>query len=168
MSTIHDDNATSWRDLADQLTPEQISRLENMRDGWSKDTGPAEIRLCLLVIARDMAQTNLADGYYSHVPLPAGAVKVHEWDDRNEQVGAFRYFTGTSRVVDRDDRDDDIDVLIEGTQYPDGSVDRLIGIHSLDDGPLTIGQARQLARALIAAADETEQMSGYDPSVTAT
>jgi hypothetical protein len=26
--TTDDDNATSWRDLADQLTPEQIARFE--------------------------------------------------------------------------------------------------------------------------------------------
>jgi hypothetical protein len=25
MATTHDDNATTWRDLADQLTPEQIA-----------------------------------------------------------------------------------------------------------------------------------------------
>ncbi len=28
MTTTHDDNATTWRDLADQLTPEQIAKLE--------------------------------------------------------------------------------------------------------------------------------------------
>jgi hypothetical protein len=28
MSTIHDDDATTWRDLADQLTPEQMARIE--------------------------------------------------------------------------------------------------------------------------------------------
>jgi hypothetical protein len=27
--TTDDDNATSWRDLADQLTPEQIARFEH-------------------------------------------------------------------------------------------------------------------------------------------
>jgi hypothetical protein len=28
MNTTHDDNATTWRDLADALTPEQIRRFE--------------------------------------------------------------------------------------------------------------------------------------------
>jgi hypothetical protein len=28
MNTTHDDNATTWRDLADQLTPRQIAELE--------------------------------------------------------------------------------------------------------------------------------------------
>ena len=27
MPTTHDDNATTWRDLADQLTPEQVAEL---------------------------------------------------------------------------------------------------------------------------------------------
>jgi hypothetical protein len=33
----------------------------------------------------------------------------------------------------------------------------------LDDDDLTVDQARQLAAALTAAADEVEQMAGYDP-----
>ena len=28
MNATHDDNATTWRNLADQLTPEQMRRLE--------------------------------------------------------------------------------------------------------------------------------------------
>ena len=28
MTTTHEDNATTWHDLADQLTPEQIAELE--------------------------------------------------------------------------------------------------------------------------------------------
>ena len=27
MTTVHDDNASTWRDLADLLTPEQIAEL---------------------------------------------------------------------------------------------------------------------------------------------
>ena len=51
-------------------------------------------------------------------------------------------------------------VLIDGTQRADGRViERLI---SVDDDDLTVEQARQLAAALTAAADEVEQMNGYD------
>jgi hypothetical protein len=35
MNTTHDDNATTtWRDLADQLTPEQITRFEESERGY--------------------------------------------------------------------------------------------------------------------------------------
>jgi hypothetical protein len=30
MATTHDDNATTWRDLADQLTPEEVAELEHL------------------------------------------------------------------------------------------------------------------------------------------
>ncbi|BBX16951.1 hypothetical protein CRI77_24995 [Mycolicibacterium duvalii] len=29
MNTTHDDDATTWRDLTDQLTPEQVQRFEH-------------------------------------------------------------------------------------------------------------------------------------------
>jgi hypothetical protein len=50
-------------------------------------------------------------------------------------------------------------ILVDGTQYCDGRVERII---SVDDDDLTVEQARQLAAALTAAADEFEQMAGYD------
>ncbi len=68
--------------------------------------------------------------------------------------GVFRYFMGSTRVVDRDDHDDDLQVAIVGTQCTNGSVERLIGVHTVGDRlQLTIAQARQLARA-VPAADE--------------
>jgi hypothetical protein len=68
--------------------------------------------------------------------------------------GVFRYFMGSTRVVDRDDHDDDLQVAIVGTQCTNGSVKRLIGVHTVGDQlQLTIAQARQLARA-VPAADE--------------
>ena len=108
----------------------------------------------------------------ANVPHPAGATKVDDWFNPDAPVGTIvsyvgpdtaRYFTGTSRVVDRDDNDEDIDVSIEGEQYVDGRVQRHIVVHHLHgDEPITPGQARQLAAALTAAADECEQMAGYD------
>jgi hypothetical protein len=47
----------------------------------------------------------------------------------------------------------DTEVLIDGTQHADGRVQRVI---SIDDDNLTVAQARQLAHALMAAADEID------------
>jgi len=75
-----------------------------------------------------------------------------------------RYFSGSSRVVKRDDKAHDVIVEIHGTQGPDGDVTR----HStVVDGnaetlELSGDHARQLACALIGAADEAEQMNGYE------
>jgi hypothetical protein len=43
----------------------------------------------------------------------------------------------------------------------DGSVRREVNVSEIDH-PLTLATARQLGAALIAAADEAEQMNGYD------
>ena len=95
------------------------------------------------------------------VLVPAGAVEVHEWYDL---AGApSRYFTGSAWVLERDDRN--VSVRIDGTQYPDGRADRLIGV---DEGhyerlsELTSITARELGRPLIAAADEVDAVGTYD------
>ena len=107
----------------------------------------------------------------ANVPHPAGATKVDDWFNPDALIGTIvsyvgpdtaRYFTGTSWVVDRDGNDEDIDVSIVGDQYVDGRVQRHIVIQLHSDEPITPGQARQLAAALTAAADECEQMAGYD------
>ena len=67
----------------------------------------------------------------------------------------FRTFDGTAHQIGG------VRVDIEGTQYPDGRIERRIEVTSADlpDGPVvTADQARQLATALIAAADEVERL----------
>ena len=100
------------------------------------------------------------------VPMPAGAVRVDDegWINARTPEAAYRYWTGTTRVVERNDRETDLTVHIGGVQYGDGRVDRDISVHRLDghNDPLTPDQARQLARHLIAAADQADQMDGYD------
>jgi hypothetical protein len=41
MNTTPDDNATTWRDLSDQLTPEQIAELEYCERGAASDHATA-------------------------------------------------------------------------------------------------------------------------------
>jgi hypothetical protein len=35
MTTTHDDNTKTWRDLTDQLKPDQVAQLEDMQSGWA-------------------------------------------------------------------------------------------------------------------------------------
>jgi hypothetical protein len=41
MPTIHDDIAATWHDLTDQLTPEQVSRIDPSRDHSYRRSSPA-------------------------------------------------------------------------------------------------------------------------------
>jgi hypothetical protein len=51
----------------------------------------------------------------------------------------LRFFEGSRWVVDRTDRDEDIDVCIAGMQHHDGSVSRDIVVHQLhSDHPITV------------------------------
>jgi hypothetical protein len=96
---------------------------------------------------------------YPNVPFPAGAVTVYDWHDTQYGIDhAGRYFCGFTRVVERDN-DKDISVLVDGTQRPDGRSVRVITIIEGDREAipsLTPSLARQIAAALVAAADEVE------------
>jgi len=97
------------------------------------------------------------------IPPPAGAVVVSDWYDDNEPMnappptvaksGVNRYFRGSSWVIERDNRETDMCLTVDGIQRHDGSADRYV---VLDDDAMTPGQARQLAAALLMAADEID------------
>jgi len=97
------------------------------------------------------------------VPLPPGVVEAY-WQDLNYSGSAFRYFKGRRRVIDhhRDVRfvTPAVEVHMAGTQDPDGTIDeRYVVVHQLHaDYPITAAQARQLARVLIAVADEVDRL----------
>lgn len=105
-----------------------------------------------------MSMTTTANPHRD-VPPPAGAVKV---DDEWQQIGpdTYRYFEGLSWVVEADGEQAPVGVLIAGLQYGDGSVERQIALwrdfHVAN--AVTSRQARHLARALIAAADQLDEL----------
>ncbi len=166
--------AQTWRDLAEQLTPEQLARFEELehtfrhnallpKRWWS--TAPrsnSEITDVLLTAARADASNNLGAAMIGDVAEPAGADVVYGWHDA-DTASAARYFEGAHRAIERRtdrNQDDDIEVYVAGLQRPDGVVEREIVVHQLHaDYPITAGQARQLARALMAAADELDRMT---------
>lgn len=85
------------------------------------------------------------------VPLPAGAVKVFEWEhpDITGLPQPVRYFDGTLRVVTIEQpTTQDVEVQVQGTQWADGAVEREIVVHQMHrDGAITIAQACHLAFA---------------------
>jgi hypothetical protein len=99
--------------------------------------------------------------YHLHdLPDPAGAVLVDpDWIDSGTDF--YRAFHGTSRVIERPNDSTDVRVGIGGLQYAGGGVERWINVAPSAWG-LTPAQARGTARALIAAADEAEQMNARD------
>jgi hypothetical protein len=104
---------------------------------------------------------------YGTVPWPTGAVKVRDWHDVGTSA-AGRAFDGLSWVIEGDGwHKDDIRVRIQGIQSPTGDVrERVISAGEVHpDTPITAAQARQLAQALIAAADEYDRVSDIEGTV---
>jgi hypothetical protein len=91
----------------------------------------------------------------THLPDPPGAVHVGNWHDAAD--GHVRRFTGQSWSERPQSTEPDIGVQIVGTQYGDGSAEHMVRVVGCDDPDyLTIGEARQLSRALIAACNQIE------------
>jgi hypothetical protein len=84
--TNTDDTASSWRDLADQLRPDEIMRLDQQeRSG--------ETEAWLLGAARALARENLADVMFGHVADPPDAETLFGWQTGDDGV-SFREFKG--------------------------------------------------------------------------
>lgn len=91
------------------------------------------------------------------VPPPAGAVSVGEW---LLDGGNARHFAGTVREVDLA-RGEIATVKIAGDQFAAGHVDRYAIVERRLPA-LSAAEARQLARTLMAAADELDRLSDAD------
>ena len=99
------------------------------------------------------------------VPAPPGAVHLLPWEAPTTTgfTEWVRYFDGTTRVVHLDNRDRDVEVTIEGTQWEDGRVGSpMVRVRDIDpDNPLTVEQARALGAALTAAAVEVKELAAF-------
>ncbi len=76
MTITHDDNATTWRDLTDQLTAAQVEQSTTFERDALGD--PTEVAEHLLDAARENARQNLNDRLmFGHLPVPpdAGGVR---------------------------------------------------------------------------------------------
>ncbi len=91
------------------------------------------------------------DTTYFDIPLPPGARLLEEPPGWGQGApGAYSRSLLWARYGHVD---------IDGTQHSDGSVTRQISLWAGDGQRLTSAQARQLAAALLAAADECDAMS---------
>jgi hypothetical protein len=141
--------ARSWRCLSDQLTAEQIDTLTC----YERESSA---RPELLATARSYADCNLVSAVIGNVAAPAGALSVDEWSDALTP-DAFRLFWGATRAVKLEDGTG-IAVVIRGSQSTDGSVEEHgILIEGGSDEPMTTGDVRRLAAALLEAADEIDR-----------
>lgn len=156
-----DDNATTWRDLADQLTAEQAARferheaqaLESIRQGRNAYESPEDITRCFLDEARWEAQQNLTDALFD-VPMPAFAESVEHWEDDGRGSWSRRV-DGPHRTIDGADAS----VYVQGVQTPDGTVDWSLWVTVSDRDNMTAEQARTLAATLVEAADELDRLA---------
>jgi hypothetical protein len=147
MNTTPNDNATSWRDLADQLTPEQRKSYANL-ERETQGRMPAQR---LLEFVREEVEGNLADMAYCDVPAPADANWVGKWE-KNRGEGWSR------SLVWRGFRAPEMCVAIDGNQQCDGTVERQISVYLNDDPKLDAGPARRLAALLVDAAAELDRL----------
>lgn len=151
MAITPDTPANGWRDVADQLTPAQVSKLVGMELNGSSTA-------MMLTFARDMAEGNVTDAFhFGHLPVPADATQVvRSHQDRDTGVW-IRPFVGSEWNIA------DVSLWVDGEQRADGQVSRSL-IVSVSDvgetggGELTIDHARELAAALIEAANELDRL----------
>jgi hypothetical protein len=143
-----DDNATTWRDLARELTDQERAFFERIEQE-SPERMPAEV---LLRYARGNIEGRIADTAYGDVPAPADATSVGRWE-KDLKLGGW-----SRTLVWREFRDWEMSVDIDGRQQCDGTVERAISAY-LDECPkFTSAEARRLAALLVEAADELDRL----------
>lgn len=139
---------TTWQDIADQLTPDQIEHLQWLEgDPLGGILARPEQHLML---ARGWASYNIAQSFHADVPPPADAVELGAWikqGDR-ERRRSFRCVTGIGGLA--------IAVEISGSQYTDGRIDGQVSLTG-EVTNLDAAGARAVAAALLAAADRLER-----------
>ncbi len=136
------DNTTS-RDLADMLTPQQIAELEYCeREQIPPGLADPQHRVNC---AQMMARHNLIQQLCADIAAPVDAVgdpdAWQEWGD-----GYGRMYSVSSREVG------EMSVQVLGVQFDDGRTERSILASGVEQ--MNAAEARQLAEALLAAADE--------------
>lgn len=152
MTTTHPDNATTWRDLADQLTPQQVAELEyceceQIPPGLASPQGH-------LNCARAMVRRNLNQALCADIAAPAEAAgDVYEWEEWDDDR------LGRLYDVSRREVGDFCAVEVNGVQFNDGSIERSI-LLLIEDATLTAQQARVIATALAEAVGDLEQLAG--------
>lgn len=161
--TTPDNTATTWRDLADQLTDHEVDELRDMERRLPEGEKAAAV---MLKFARDYIAYRLADVMYADVALPAGArTDSAGWGKNLQRDGYSRSLVWRSYeggMADLRLAGSQISVDIDGRQQCDGSFTRAISLWGLEEGggELSSDQARAVAALLVHAADELDRLCG--------
>jgi hypothetical protein len=141
--------AAHWRHYADDLTAGQVVEIAEWEQQPDGGLGSSMRRSALLMAARDYARRNRWARDYADVHPPIDASHAGDWDPVHDIEFPARYFEGARWPR----------AHIGGLQDANGSVrERWITVDT-DTDDLDAGTARALARFLLAAADELEQMA---------
>jgi len=146
------DSPGDWRDLNRQLNAEQIEEIEasELDD---------ELRLSW---ARRLATSNLLQARFADVPAPTEcAEEPWPWED-NEDGRYGRLFSVSSRIVIPGADGMTGAVGVGGQQFSDGTVQRWVETSGPMIDAMTADQARDVAAALLAAADELDRLNKQD------
>jgi hypothetical protein len=141
--------ATTWRDLADQLTPDQIVDVERFDEQIRRESLPCDMSLNY---ARQFARLNVARLVLADMPAPPDATRIGDWEEMGEGEW-YRSFMSWSCTTEK------VLVEVEGHQYNDGRIERWIIDHSGEE-PMTARDTRERAEALLAAAAELDRLNG--------
>jgi hypothetical protein len=138
---------TTWRDLSDLLTAEQIAELEYCeREQIPPGLADEQHRVnCARMMARDNLIQQLCADIASPVDATGEPDVWQEWGD-----GYGRMYSVSSRDVGP------MTVDVCGVQFDDGRTETSISILAGEVEQMSAAQARQLAAALVAAADEMD------------
>lgn len=134
----------SWREVADGLTPEQSARFE-LQERAGAD--PATMR----AMADELAAANATSVTSGQIAAPPDATRLYGWQTHGERTR--REFDGSTRHVGS------AVVYVRGQQFGDGSCERWISVSATTDEEFQAEQARELAAALQAVADEVERLA---------
>jgi len=164
----------SWRQLADQLTAEQIAELEEYEQnpptfvdlsavGCYRRQTAEELRDSLLDQARRHAKNNLADAFIGPVALPPGFNWASDWQEGREGGAGLPH---RCVYADRDSIDGRLRLSATAIQFADSKIDAagdveaphidLIWEGTDTDVHLSSAAAREAATALLAIADEID------------
>lgn len=151
---IHHDNpatgTTTWRDLADQLTAEQVANLELVERDAIRYRQSAD---ALVRIAQSMIVTNLDQIRLGDIAAPADAIDTGLWEDDGDggcqRSVIFWKHPGVPEAVQ-----------VIGEQHDDGTVTNRLIYGSADLEAIDASTARAIAAALVLAADELDRIDG--------
>lgn len=149
------DNVTTWRELANQLTPEQVAEIEYCeREEIPPGIASEQSRINH---ARAFVRLNLAQAICADVPVPADAIDTPSaWDEWADQGAQFQRVYAVSDTTTGGTR-----VQILGYQNEHNEIYRRIYVDgTLED--LDAANARAIAAALTAAADRLDQLDQLD------